>query len=149
MTDRRPNMFDVGRGRHLVLPLPVVAEGSRLDDSRSANAGYRIPELVKGGGAPEGRRGKTTIGEKLLLAGTLLRGLQRHAAWPHRRDGFNGVDGDERHVFELEGDDVDLTRERSQRVEILVLGDDLDVGDLARRCIDFGRKRVDAVPHAT
>src|SRR5689334_7782846 len=100
MTDRRPNMFDVGWGRHLVLPLAVVAEGSCLDDGRCANAGDRVPQLVEAGGAPERCRGETAIRKKLLLAGTLLRGLQRHAARPHWRDGFDGVDGDDRYVFE-------------------------------------------------
>ena len=53
-----------------------------------------------------------------------------------------------RHVLELEGDDSHVFREVAQRVEILIRRRDLAIGDLPRRRVLVGRKRMNAVSHA-
>ena len=95
-----------------------------------------------------GAVGKAAVGEERLLARPLLRGVQRHAGRPHRRQRFDGVDRFDRHVLELERHDVHLAGERAQRIEVLVRRRDLDVGHLAGRRVFVRRERVDAVAHA-
>ena len=74
--------------------------------------------------------------------------MQRDAARADRRDRLDGVNRVDRHVLEFEGDDIHLPRERAQRIEIFVFGDDLDVRDLAGGRIRIWRERVHAVAHA-
>ena len=87
-------------------------------------------------------------GEERLLACALLRGVQRHAGRPYRRMLFDRVNRLDRHVLELEGDDVDLARERAQRVEVVVRGGDLDVRHLAGWRVVARREGVHAIAHA-
>src|SRR5262249_388287 len=94
-----------------------------------------------------GGRRKPTIGKKLLFARALLRSVKRRATrahWRQRFDRFNGIDWD---VLELECHDIDMPCERPKRVEILVIGDDLDIGYLAGWRIFLWRERMDAVSH--
>jgi hypothetical protein len=50
------------------------------------------------------------------------------------------IDRLDRHVLELEGDDVDVAGERTQRVEVFIGGGDLDIGHLPGRRIVVGEK---------
>src|SRR5262249_45792277 len=143
----RPDVLDIrGRG-HAMLPLAIVSKCCRLDDGGRADTRHSVPELVERRGAAKGGRRKPTIGKKLLFARALLRSVKRRATrahWRQRFDRFNGIDWD---VLELECHDIDMPCERPKRVEILVIGDDLDIGYLAGWRIFLWRERMDAVSH--
>src|SRR5438128_11910014 len=108
MADGCPDVPDIRGRRHLVLALAVVAERRGLDYRWRPDACNGIPQLVKRGGAAEGRGRKTAVGEELLFTRALLRRLQCDAAGPHRRNGLNGVNRIDRHVLELERHDIDV-----------------------------------------
>ena len=94
------------------------------------------------------RRREPAIREELLLPRALLCGVQGGSAWPDGGNRLDRVDGVDRHVLELERHDVNLSGKRTQRVEILVLGDHLDIRHLSGRGVRLGRKGVDVVAHS-
>jgi hypothetical protein len=77
----------------------------------------------------------------------MLRRVQNLAARKNLDERGSRLDGFKRHVFKLEGDDIDAAREFFDRVQILVIGGSLKIGDLSGRRVGRGRKRVDAIAH--
>ncbi len=77
----------------------------------------------------------------------MLGGVENRAGRPHRNHFIDrlhrrGVD-----VLEFEGHDVDLAREVPDRIEILVRGGDLHIGQMAGRGVLTGGECVDAIAH--
>ena len=138
VTDRRPDVLDIRRRRHLVLTLAVVAEGRRLDDRGRADARDRVPQFVERRRAAERRRRKSAVRQKLLFPRALLRHVQRHAARPDRRDRLDGVDGIVGHVLELEGHHSTCRANARSASRSSYSAHDFDVGDLSGRRIVSG-----------
>ncbi len=104
---RLPCGRGIGKGHDPGLAFAVVAEAAGLEDRRGADFGQRVVQC--GGVLDQGvGRGREAGGpEEVFFREPVLGGLERAAAGAHGGDVRDRVDGGERHVLELVGDDVD------------------------------------------
>ena len=148
VSDQSPHAIAVLNAIDAVLALAVVAEGRGLDDGREADETEADGEFVERLGLGKRRHRVAAIGEKALLARALLGDVQRRTARPDRhqlRRRIGRIGGD---VLELERHHVHAAGERANRLEVVVLGADLEIGHLAGGRVDAGRQGVHAVAHA-
>ena len=140
MPDDAPDRLGALDRFDAVLALAVVAERGRLHDGRQADGAEGHGELVQRLHARERRHRKAAIGEERLLPRALLGDVQRRAARPHGRELRRRVGRGGRDVLELERHHVDAAREGADGVEVVVVGGNLEVGDLAGRRVVVGRE---------
>src|SRR4051812_25863361 len=143
-----PGGLRLPRGRDPHLPLAVVPPAGRLQHRRSAEGGQGGPEVVQRADGRERGDREAGAGQEPLLAQPVLGGVEHGAGRPHGsvlRGGLGGGGGD---VLELEGDHVHAAGEIAHRVEVVVGGLDLAVGDLAGGGVVVGGEGVDPVAHA-
>ena len=131
-----------------VLALAVVTERRGLDDGGKADDAEGHGELVERLRLGKRRHRVAAIGEKPFFAGALLRDVQRGSAGPHRHDLGRGIGRVVEDVLEFERDHVDAAGEGANRIEVVVLGADFQIGDLTGGRVDARRERVNAVAHA-
>ena len=138
VADQPPHALAVFDAIDAMLAFAVVAERRGLDDRRQPDRAEADRELIER--LRFGKRGDriTAIGEERFLARALLRDVQRRTTRTDRNDFSRGVGGVGRDVLELERHHVDAAREAANRLDVVVLGADFEVRDLAGRRIDAG-----------
>src|SRR5688572_2718540 len=116
------------------LPLAVVAEAARLQDAGRAECRKRVPKVrVRVHGGIGCDRNAEAL-ENPLLGQAVLRDLEGARRRPYGPDARDGPRRRDRHVFPVEGDDVDAAREAGQpRPVVEVPGDDF--GDRRARYV--------------
>src|SRR5436305_8232857 len=143
-----PGGLRLARGRDPHLPLAVVPPAGRLQHRRGAQCGEGGAEVVQRADGRERGDGEAGAGQEPFLAQPVLGGVEHGAGRPHGsvlRGGLGGGGGD---VLELEGDHVHPAGEIAHRVEVVVGGLHLAVGDLAGGGVVVGGEGVDPVAHA-
>ena len=111
---------------------------------RAARADVQLRERAD---RREGGDRDAGAGEEPLLPQPVLGGVEDRSRRPHgsvRGGGLGGVGGD---VLELEGDDVHPAGEVADRVEVVIGGLDLAVGDLAGGGVVVRGEGVHPVAH--
>jgi hypothetical protein len=130
-----PDFGEVGLVRNLLLALAIVAEVRRLEDARAAELRHRLPQLRFVLHDAERRDGKARALQELLFAQTILRGVEDIATGPERHAGCERIEGLDRNVLKLVGDDIDALRELEKRGDIGERDVVFAVGDLAGRAV--------------
>ena len=130
------------------LSFAVVAEIGGLENRRAAEVGDGAREVVRVENGAERRQRKAGVREKRFFADAVLRGVQDFAGGAHGRVFGGGLGGGRGNIFEFESDHADAGGEAAHGVQIVVRGDDFEVGDLAGGRVGVGRKSVDAIAHA-
>ena len=113
-----------------MLALAVVSEAGGLEDAGQAELAGGEVEIVQGMDGPERGDGEAVLAEEGFLAKALLGDVEDVAVGPDGGDLGGGAGGVGRNILEFEGDDIDVTSERADAVEILVVGDYLEICDL-------------------
>ena len=127
------------------LPFSVVPERGRLKDRRTADCPHAIGEIDVTANRCERRDRQPEIVQKRFFANPMLRDFECAAVWPDDRVCFGGRHRERGDILELEGHDVDAARKLPNPIDIVVRGDDLDIGDLSCRRVVFRRERVHAI----
>ncbi len=122
-TQRGPGRVSVGQGLDAELALAVITQAPGLEDGRSTNNGQRAIEIGAGIDGLELGRLQTAFAEQRFLGQAVLRHGQRARRREYRHLPGQPVRRIGRHVFEVEGDHVDLGGKALQRLVVAPVGD--------------------------
>jgi len=146
--DGGPGGFGLLGGSDADLPFAVVTEVGGFEDGRTVQVRDGAGEFGGSRDGAEGREREAGVSEKYLLADTVLGGVEDFAFRADRGVPGGGFGGGRWDVFEFEGNNADGGSEAAHGVEVVIGGDDFEVGDLAGGSVGVGGKSVDAVAHA-